>query len=194
MRDVLIGSFNIANYFRANQTILETRMETIAEDDEYGIEIFLSSTCGSPTITVMADDIQQYEITTDIFNLERVCKVVYDRYLDNAVSALSEAPDSEKDLQNDMDDRESELDAAIDDFLGVVLQSYGYDDGGVIDEIHDDVKEHFLEYLYRKYGVDIYRPMFLEDEDGEEFFEEYPYECMEFEDESNSIYMENPAR
>lgn len=194
MRDVLVGSFNIANYFRANQTILETRMETIAENDEFGVEIFLSSVNGDPTITVMADDIQQYEVTTNLLNLEAICKMVYDRYLDNAVSSLSGTSDNNEDLQNDIDDRESELDAAVDDFLGVVLQTFGYDDGSMIDEIHDDVKEHFLEYLFRKHGVEIYRPMFLEDEDGEEFFEEYPYECMEFEDETNPIYMDNPAR
>ena len=189
MRDVLVGSFNVVNYFRANQKILETRMEIIAENEEFGLEILLSSVNGSPTITVMADDIQQYEITTDLFHLEDVCRLVYDKYLDNTINALSESADAAVDLRDEIDDRESELDAAVDDFLGVVLQTFGYDTADVVDEIHDDVKEHFLEYLYRKFGMDIYRPMFLEDEDGEEFFEEYPYECMEFEDEDNPIYM-----
>ena len=164
-------------------------MEIIAENEEFGLEILLSSVNGSPTITVMADDIQQYEITTDLFHLEDVCRLVYDKYLDNTINALSESADAAVDLRDEIDDRESELDAAVDDFLGVVLQTFGYDTADVVDEIHDDVKEHFLEYLYRKFGMDIYRPMFLEDEDGEEFFEEYPYECMEFEDEDNPIYM-----
>ena len=30
--------------------------------------------------------------------------------------------------------------------------------------------------------------MILEDENGEEFFEEYPYDCMEFDDPDNPVY------
>jgi hypothetical protein len=42
--------------------------------------------------------------------------------------------------------------------------------------------------MARKWGLMIRRPMFLEDEAGEEFFEEFPYDCIEFEDEDNPIY------
>ena len=55
-------------------------------------------------------------------------------------------------------------------------------------EVYDDLKEHFLEYMARKWGLVIHRPMFLEDENGEEFYEDYPYDCIEFEDEDNPIY------
>ena len=88
-----------------------------------------------------------------------------------------------------IDEREDEIDAAVDDFLAVILQTNGYEYDSAIDEIHDDAKEHFIEYLARKFKFEIYRPMYLEDENGEDFFEEYPYGCMEFEDEANPIYM-----
>lgn len=52
----------------------------------------------------------------------------------------------------------------------------------------EDIKDHFLEYLARKYSMDIYRPMVLEDENGEEFYTDYPYDCMEYEDEGNPVY------
>lgn len=55
-------------------------------------------------------------------------------------------------------------------------------------EIAEDVLDHMCEYLYRKYGISARRPMILEDENGEEFFEEYPYECMEFDDPDNPVY------
>ena len=57
----------------------------------------------------------------------------------------------------------------------------------VIEEIADDVKEHTLEYIARRHGLPIYRPMYLEDEDGKDFYSEYPYEEMIFED-YNPIY------
>lgn len=189
-RNVFVGWLSVVDYFRKNKSELEVKMEKIAENQEYGVEIFLSSTYGSPTITVMADDIQQYEAVTDLFHLEDVCKIAYDRYLDNAVSSLVFAEADEPNLDDneslllDIDDRESELDAAVEDFLGTVLRKFD-----ITDKVREDIKEHFLEYLYRKHRLKIYRPMYLEDEQGNDFFEEYPYECMEFEDKNNPIYM-----
>ena len=49
----------------------------------------------------------------------------------------------------------------------------------------EDVKEHLLEYFYRKHGLSVYRPMELEDDEGV-FIEDYPYECMEF--DPNPMY------
>lgn len=189
-RNVFVGWLSVVDYFRKNKSELEVKMEKIAENQEYGVEIFLSSTYGSPTITVMADDIQQYEAVTDLYHLEDVCKIAYDRYLDNAVSSLVFAEADEPNLDDneslllDIDDRESELDAAVEDFLGTVLRTFD-----ITDKVREDIKEHFLEYLYRKHRLKIYRPMYLEDEQGNDFFEEYPYECMEFEDKNNPIYM-----
>ena len=51
----------------------------------------------------------------------------------------------------------------------------------LIEDVIEDCKEHFLEYMYRKHHLDIYRPMELEDDDGV-FFKEYPYEYIEFSD------------
>ena len=33
-----------------------------------------------------------------------------------------------------------------------------------------------------EHGISVFRPMMLEDEDGEEFYDEYPYDLLTFED------------
>ena len=68
--------------------------------------------------------------------------------------------------------------------IDILGDSYFEDD---IDDAIVDVKEHMLEYMARKPGLLIYRPMYLEDEDGKDFYSEYPYEEMIFED-CNPIY------
>ena len=196
---VTVGSSNVVEFYKKNQFRLAQEYEDIAENEEIGVVIYLSDTNGRPTVSVFADDIPRAEVTTNLSELENLVKTVYDTYLDeqNFIAATAdeeveeiEEEYSEEELEQSLiDDRESEIDAALIDFLTVVMQTEGYGFDGAIDEIFDDVKEHYLEYLARKHKIELYRPMYLEDENGEEFFEEYPYECMEFEDEDNPIYM-----
>lgn len=195
---VTVGSANVVEFFKQHQYELACEYETIAENEDCGIVIYLSSTNGRPTVTVLADEDQISEIITGIESLENVVRTTYDTYLsEQAVISLMtkegdvEDIDEDELIRDEIDERESEIDAAVDDFLGIIAQTYGFTDDNTIDEIHDDVKEHFLEYLYRKHKLEIYRPMILEDENGEDFFEEYPYECMEFDDETNPIYMDS---
>ena len=98
---------------------------------------------------------------------------------------------TELDQSIEIDDRESELDDAIYAFLDVVLDTRHlyqvFPDQRDEEACVDDVKDHILEYLARKWDIPVYRPMMLEDDEGE-FFERYPYEHMIFEDEDNPIY------
>ena len=59
-------------------------------------------------------------------------------------------------------------------------------DEDIIATAADDIKEHVLEYIARKHRLPIYRPMYLEGEDGKDFYSEYPYEEMIF--DYNPIY------
>ena len=124
---------------------------------------------------------------------EKTCSKIYDEYLtDKVVDILTEiAEDEEESLleqQDAIEEREMELDIAVSEFISAVLGGDAYLDSEDYDDIIEDCKDHFLEYLARKHGLDIFRPMVLEDEDGEDFYEEYPYDCMEFDDEDNPIY------
>jgi len=196
MRTITVGSADIVDYYKKNKFRLSQESEDIAENEAIGVVIYLSDTNGRPTITVLADDMQVAEVTTGVDGLSELTQTMYDTYLDEQsfISAMTEGEDDgeydEEELAEALiNEREDELDVAVDDFLATVLQTNGYEYDSIIDELHDDVKEHFLEYLARKFKIELYRPMYLEDENGEDFFEEYPYGCMEFEDETNPIYM-----
>ena len=45
------------------------------------------------------------------------------------------------------------------------------------------LKDHVCEWLYQECRLSVNRPMFLEDENGDEFYEEFPYDCMEFDND-----------
>ena len=87
-------------------------------------------------------------------------------------------------------ERELELDDAFTMLLDTLIEEdLGLFFGAEADEILEDIKDHTLEYLYRKHGISVRRPMVLEDEEtNEDFFEEYPYDSMVFEDEDNPLY------
>ena len=95
----------------------------------------------------------------------------------------------EEEIEDAITEREDELDQAVMDFLATVLGEGFYDlDSDSNGEIVEDCKEHFLEYIARKFSISIYRPMYLEDEDGTDFYTDTPYENMVFDDEDNPIY------
>ncbi len=158
----------------------------IAENEEYGVEIYLSDDAGTAVITVEQDG---YQLDEDCAVTELDCtdkvKGFYDLYLNQSVfEIVSDEPVSYCEDYHEMmiERREGELDDAFTELLETVLSGTDYDP----DTVLEDIKEHTLEYLARKYGVRIRRPMFL-DAGDREIYEEYPYSCIVFEDD-NPIY------
>lgn len=200
MESIRVQPQNVWGYFQANKADLTYRgvMKLIASNDDYGSAIYVSEDDGLPQLVVMMDDdIVAQETVCTVAECEKTAKELYDKYLtENAISAFldnltvvdddNEDPDGPGGVDADIRDRERELSDAITEFLGVVL---GMDyKNETIDSVADDVLEHTLEYLHRKHGMDFYRPMYLEDEKGVKFFEEYPYGCMIFDDPDNPLY------
>ena len=179
----------------------------LAENTEYGISISITSDDDNdvlPVIVVSADDLLVFEeavVSQD--DCTQTVKKAFDEFLNdqrviqhflgteekadanskNGAGFVEE--ESIDDLEQDMLDREDELREALTDFLLIVTDGCYVDDEDVV----DDCLDHFLEYLARKWGYEsIRRPMILEDEKGEEFFEEYPYEIMEYDDPDDPLY------
>ena len=200
MVEISVQSSGVWDYFQKNRQKLKTHMHQIARELDYGIEIFVTEESGCPSIVVTADDSQIYEeVVVDEKDCEETVAKVYNRYLthNSILSTMigdedeeyEEGQMSELEIQETIEDRELELDDAVYAFLASAVGSY-YDTDIAnknIDDIVDDLKEHFLEYIARKHNLPVYRPMFLEFEDGVEELCEYPYENMEFEDD-NPIY------
>lgn len=206
MAEVIIcPAADVWDLFQREKPRFLSDMKLIAQNTSYAVEIYLTGEdrgiTSFPNIVVMIDDDEVYsEVAVSKRDCEQTVVSIYDEYLsgsnvvnriiemERAESGKHEVDVEEMEQQMEIEGREEELDSAIWQFFHDVL-------GGPLDdlvdsanEIYEDCKDHFLEYMARKWDLTIFRPMILEDEDGEEFYEEYPYECMEFDDEDNPIY------
>lgn len=197
---IVIAAADVWNFFQREKQVLQNGMKVIAQNPVCNVVIYLTGEDRGvvvyPNIVVYLDDDEIYsEVAVSQRDCEQTVSSIYDEYLSegrmvNLVIEREEERQSIEEMEQHMEieDREEELDSAVWQFFHDVF-------GGPLDdlvenaeEIYDDCKDHFLEYMARKWGLEIFRPMILEDESGEEFYEEYPYECMEFEDEDNPIY------
>lgn len=201
MIDIKVKPGDAYRFFLTNHERMKEKLMMIAEDDDTGIEIYITADGSFPQIVVIEDDEDIFEETAlDPDDCKETVQYAYDVYLyDYAKESDGESDDEIDDFadvepsggsltQDDVIDiREEDLTDAVYQMLDVVLE--GAEDGiSLIDDLIDPVKDLVCEYLARKCGIDIWRPMVLEDENGEEFYEEYPYGCMIFDDDPVTEY------
>lgn len=193
MQDIMIDSSELWDYCEENEDTLLTAQHMIAENPDYGMSVWITCESGSPEIIVESDDIEIYrEGILNEKDAKRTADRIYEEYLSiKAIETVTEAEDDgtvyvddeDEDNQVLINEREDDLDAAVMEFVNIVSDTGCYN---IKDEVLDDLKEHFLEYMHKTWGIGIYRPMYLEDVDtGEEYFTEYPYEDMVFDDEDD---------
>lgn len=183
--------------FQQKQRELRATYERIAFNSDFGIEIYLSAEMRGadgvplPCITVFQDDNEIYsETAVGEIDCEQTTKRIYYEYLSEERLVNRAAEESEEEeYAAEIEMREDELLDTTLDYISTLMdesiETLGSDDAF---EIAEDVLDHISEYLYRKHRVSVRRPMMLEDENGEEFFDEYPYECLEYDD--NPLYDE----
>lgn len=156
---------------------MEFITQTLAEDFDAGVEIAMVSHYGQPNVMVLIDGEPFVEdVCCDAQDLRETLENYYDEYLSgDDVDELELDPLTDEEFE--IMAREEELSAAFYDLLDVILgrKEEGHLNGALCEELKDLVCEH----LAKEHSLAIYRPMFLEDENGEEFFEEYPYDCMD---------------
>lgn len=197
--NIFVEAKDVWAYFNSHKIELTRIMHQVARNEDCEVDIFLTEKGGSPNIVVTHADYELYqERCLNPDDCHRTVERIYNEYLDDTVinKVMQFYVDDEDELEEltkleieDMiSERETELDAAIVDFLTVVLEGYIDEETADFDDICDDLKEHFLEYIARKHDLPIRRPMYLEYDDGSEELEEFPYENMEFDDEDNPIY------
>ena len=192
---------DVWDYFVANKFDLSTNMHLIAENDDYGIEIYLTDDKGEPNIVVMADNSTIYDetcISKD--DCYKTVLEIYATYLTESAVAkfLEDVPYDdelyEEELYNEIDleieEREDDLSYAVrcclDEFVGGEGIHCCSKDA---DEIIEDVKNIICELLYLKYDIDPRRPSVIQYDDGTEEFEEYPYSKLKLENANNAIFL-----
>lgn len=212
LKDITIEASDVWDYAQEHAEELVNISHIIASNDDYGIEVLISKDDiddDAVYIYVEADDEEVYgKYITDRTQSAKIVKDIYDDYLTSKVletlgycevNVISSDDDDDeeldKEVQVDIEDddiqcRENDLDFAVNDFIETVTDctlSHIFSNQQA-EEILQDCKEHFLEYMARKWGIDIYRPMYLYTEKGERYFTEFPYEEMVFDDPDNPLY------
>lgn len=170
-------------------------LELIAEDEETGVEVYLSVLNEEPYVQVYMDNdlIDDVSFSDEESCIDTVSKM-YDKYLSGAnalMAALSGEDEEEEDAEMEIaekldlvDEREQELGDAVDLFLQELAPNIEEIAGDELPDIYEDVLDLVCEYLYRVRGISVYRPMFLDDDDYEEgYFTEFPYPEIDFDNE-----------
>lgn len=186
MQEISVQPSEAWDYFQEHKKELRENSHIIAKNDEYGVEITITEKQGFPLFSVTADGYQYEEIKA--INEEDCLDTVdalYEDYLTGTALILDEENLSQEDM---IAERETELDDAIISLLDAVLdgdsQMEIYEKDIDLEELCTDLKDYILEHLAKDYGLtSIRRPMILEDDEtGEDFFTENPYECMVYDD------------
>lgn len=196
---IVIEAKDVWAYFNSHKKDLVEMMHQIARNEDCEVDIYLTEKNGTPNIIAFHADYELYQercLNSD--DCRKTVERIYNEYLDDTIINkimqfyIDDEEDEEElsklEIEDMISERETELDAAVVDFLTIVLEGYIDEEASDFDDICDDLKEHFLEYIARKHDLPIRRPMYLEYEDGSEELEEFPYEHMEFDDEDNPIY------
>lgn len=180
MNNVLVRPFDVWAYFHAHKSEFTNDMQLIASTSDGSIGIYLTEDNGSPLFIVEeADDVIDEDEAITKVDCEETAERLYEEYLDPTEDDdISDITDRLKD--DIIEKREDELNDYFQNLIMDILGSEYSEDN--VEDIAEDIKERVLEYMARRYGVKLYRPMWLEDADGE-FFSEYPYEEMVFDED-----------
>ena len=179
--DVLISPENIWAYFEKHREELKKKSETVAQNDDFDVLICLGVENDLPILTVESSNVDSVEfIIEDKESCAETVTGVYELYLtDQIISVILDETD-ELELEDRIAEREADIDSFVRRFLEDLFEDEPILYSETMDDVVEDCKEHFLEYLYRKHKLSAYRPMELEDDEGV-FVEDHPYECFEYE-------------
>ena len=196
---ILLNPDEVWDYFYSSDTNFDDFNELIAYNEAFGVEIYLGSSYRRPVISVMIDDSLEFEdfamskadctkIVSDIYN-KYLMETVFDS---EEVVELADDDESEEETEASIiDDNEDELDSAVIDFLVTTTKLPYIEVTRIPKNIREDLKDHFLEYMYRKHGIEPYRPMIIEYDKGDEEFSCNPYKNLEF-DAGYLVYPTTP--
>lgn len=183
MENIIISASEAWDYFQEHKAELETEMHIIAENEEYGIEVSVTEDKGYPRFVVNNDGIELFaDCAITEADCEQTVRRIYLNYLTNRVfSVVGDSVKNEDEEASSgmiMENRDWELSASIEDLLVTFLDN---NESGIgeydecTEEITEDLKDKIGEYLYKQWGISIFRPMVIEYDDESEEYHEYPY-------------------
>lgn len=186
MKMIHITPSELWRYFKANALVLESKPVVCAT---YGSrEIWMTNDDGIMVCSIFEDDIEvaDFEIyDPDDIDEQYVRALMEIGFSEDEIIESDSTHSNDEDEPDDLElqarinSREAELDTIVENMVYDIL---GDDSADVVSaDIEKSVsvlKEIICDVLTKKYDMPLYRPMYLVSEDGEKFFEEYPYPSM----------------
>lgn len=183
MVKIYIEPQDVWDYAADNLEKLDEVMVCAAANDDTGVSIYVTvDEEDFPVLSVVRDSEEIYqEYFLNPQECERKSEEIYAKYLEEdlagKVIADSFYEDDSEDFEEKQAERENEIDSALIEFIEAIHENGSFD---LSETELEEIKDSFLEILAKDYGLNIYRPMTLVTDEGEEFTEDYPYEHMDF--------------
>lgn len=175
---IILKPEDVWQYYADHTAELREHMKLIAFSPNFNTEIQISEDGDLLTAHVYLNDQEvAAEELINAFDTKASIERMYKEYIYNAEKfveqwKLQQDEDEEEDM---IETRELELDDAAYDFLVAILGKAFDVHSRETQEILEDVKDCVLPMLYEKHGIEVYRPMYIADESGNEEFCLYPY-------------------
>ena len=196
MQKIVYDPEEIYEVFQEEKLDIANHRLLVAENDDFQIFLDCMASKSLEYIGMMVIESEGYIIEEDFFDDEKECNSIFEKAFINYIfTAETTGVVDKKDETNDtvydkdgkldifyvdeIEQREGDLSLAVVNFIDAISDtqmSYA-----LTDEEVDEIKDHFIEYLYRKFGLSIYRPMEIVMDNGDEVYEEYPYPKLRFE-------------
>lgn len=175
---IILKPENVWQYYKDHTAEFRNHMKLAACNEEFDTEIQICEEGDLLTVYAYLDD--QPVGSEEIINASDAkasMERMYQEYIYNAEGLveqwkLQQEADEEEDT---IETRELELDDAAYEFLVSVLGEAFDVHSKETQEILEDVKDCVLPMLYEKHGIEVYRPMYIADDNGNEEFCLYPY-------------------
>lgn len=175
---IILKPEDVWQYYVDHTDELREHMKLIAFSPDFDTEIQISEDGDLLTAHVYLNDQEiAAEEMINAFDTKSSIEKMYKEYIYNAEEfveqwKLQQGEDEEEDL---IETRELELDDAAYEFLVSILGEAFDVHSKETQEILEDVKDCVLPMLYEKHGIEVYRPMYIADDNGNEEFCLYPY-------------------
>ena len=197
MQRIIYDTDEIYDVFQDEKRDIAEHRLLVAETDDF--QIFLDCMVSHSMEYVgmiVVESKDGYIIEEDFFEDEKECNNIFEKAFINYIftAETTDVVDKKDETNDTVYDKDGKLNVFYVDEIeqregDLTLAVLNFIDGisdtqvscALSDEDVDEIKNHFIEYLYRKFGLSIYRPMELVMDNGDEIYEEYPYPKLRFE-------------
>lgn len=182
---IIIEPNEVWDYCEQYFDTLEGSAKLIADNIITGAQVFIAVYSGIPTILACVDC---EEVDEEPCANEEDCTETAARFYENFLSddldmtGFNDEALQEYEITTAINEREIELNDIMYDMLEQMVPNILDVTDDIVD-VCDDLVDYVCEFLYRNHGISVYRPMYLECEDGSEEFCKFPYGEMDYDED-----------